>query len=692
MSFRASARSVAGTPLASVDAVAFDTETTGLDIRTARIIEVAGIRVGTGPAPTHSSLINPGCAIPGSSTRIHGITDDMVADAPPFRDAISGFAEWCGPALLLGYSLDFDLAVLEAEHRRFGMLWSPPHTLDVQELAQALRPDIRNWTMESVADWLSVDTGDRHRALADAKLTAELYRGLVPLLQEAEITTVAGAMRVCQSLRQDSIPVRRATGKRAETSSFHSFPYRRRVRDVMSQPPDIIDRGINLRAAVDRMVDRGITSLFVSGFAGREHGILTESDVMRAISGRDAPALDEPVGMHCSRPLRTITEKEFVYRAIVAMTSAGIRHLGVVDGDGRLVGAVTAKDSFDSHGADAVSLGANIEAASSPAELGRIWSDLGSIAESLLNSSVEPRKIAAIISRELRAMTAKSCEIALSETASRLGTPPAPFAVLVLGSGGRGESLLAMDQDNAIVIGGDGGADAGWFIEFGKVMTSILNEAGVKSCPGEIMASNPDWCRHIAAWHRTISEWTSRTNPSDLMNVDIFFDAFPVHGDTETADGLRQSSLATAKGNRPFISLLASRACDITQPFGLFGRWKLDDRRRVDLKMHGLMPLFSAARALALEHGIPARSTAGRLEAAVELGVCDGALVQDLKAAHGIILGAVLRQQLRDSEGGIALSNSVAPNELDSFERQGLKWAVTQVPRISDLLGVPAKF
>ena len=461
MSFRTSARSVAGTQLASVDAVAFDTETTGLDIRTARIIEIAGIRVGThhtGPALTHSSLINPGCAIPGSSTEIHGITDDMVADAPPFRDTISGFADWCGPALLLGYSLDFDLAILEAEHRRCGLLWSPPQTLDVQELAQALRPDIRNWTMESVADWLSVTTGGRHRALADAELTAELYRALVPRLQEAGITTVAEAMRVCQSLRQESIPVRRATGKRSETSGFHSFPYRRRVREVMSQPAAIVDRNISLRTAVDTMVERGITSLFVSGFAGREHGILTESDIMRAISGKDASALDEPVGKHCSRPLRTITEKEFVYRAIVAMTSGGIRHLGVIDGDGRLVGAVTAKDSFDSHGADAVSLGANIEAASSPAELGRIWSDLGSIAESLLNSSVEPRKIAAIISRELRAMTAKSCDIALSETASRLGTPPAPFAVLVLGSGGRGESLLAMDQDNAIVIGGDSGS------------------------------------------------------------------------------------------------------------------------------------------------------------------------------------------------------------------------------------------
>ena len=57
-----------------------------------------------------------------------------------------------------------------------------------------------------------------------------------------------------------------------------------------------------------------------------------------------------------------------------------------------------------------------------------------------------------MISRELRALTARACELAEAEMAEAgLGEAPAPYALLVLGSGGRGESLLAMDQDNALI-------------------------------------------------------------------------------------------------------------------------------------------------------------------------------------------------------------------------------------------------
>ena len=695
MTFAPAPPGIFALPLGSVDAVAFDTETTGLDTRNSRIIEIAGIRLVAGRIEHDSvieDLINPGTPIPRSSTDIHGITDDMVVGASEFRQGLAGFQEWTGPALLLGYSVDFDLAVLEAEHRRLGMLWTAPDVLDVQELAQAIRLPIEDWTMESVANWLSIEIDGRHRALADARLTAEIFDLLVPMLREAGVTTVGQAKRVCEANQQQAAPRRQQSRSRQETASLDSLPYRYRVKDVMSSPPVLIDRKASLRNAVASMVDRGITSLFVTGFEDGEQGILTESDIMRAISGRDSLALDERVGQHCSRPLQTVDEKEFVYRAIVSMTSRQIRHLGVVDPEGRLVGAVTAKDAFSSHGSNAVSLGTDIEFARNSAELGRVWSELGAVARSLIDQSVEPRMISAIISRELRALTEKACQIALSEIADRTGDPPVPFAVMVLGSGGRGESLLAMDQDNAVVFEGREESAGEWFREFGKVMTSILNESGVVYCRGGVMASNPDWCRHSGSWRDTVSRWMAHTSPSDLMNVDIFFDAMPVYGQPEIADGLRESALEAAMANRSFLALLAKRACDINSPFGLFGRWKLDRRSRVDLKWYGLMPLFSAARALALEQGISARSTAGRLNSAVEAGACDGALAQDLIAAQGIIQGTILRQQLRDSDRGTPLSSSVVPSELSSLEKRELKWAILQVARVPDLLGVPTVF
>ncbi len=695
MSFEPAPPAAIGMPLGSLDAVVFDTETTGLDTRNDRIIEIAGIGLSSGrivPGEAFDVLVNPQMAIPESSTRIHGITDSDVAGSPDFRQAIGSFASWTGSRIMLGYSLFFDLAILEAEHGRHGILWTPPITLDVQELAQSLRPSIESWTMEAVADWLSVDIADRHRALADAKVTAEIFRRLVPLLDKAGVSTVGEAIRICESRRKTPSSLRHDTGRHREATNDGSHPYRTRIKEVMSSPPTMIDQGESLQCAANLMVKKGITSLFVNGLADDEFGILTESDILRALSSRGPSALDDPVGSHCSRPLKTIASKEFLYRAIVSMQTEGVRHFGVIDEQRRLTGAVSARNIFRGFSGDAVSLGSEIETAGNSAELGRVWSELGTVARSLAGQSVEPGKIAAIISRELRALTEKSCEIALSELADRLGPPPAPFSVLVLGSGGRGESLLAMDQDNAIIFDGNGDETTNWFLELGDLMTSILHEAGVKLCPGKIMASNRDWCMSIAEWDHTVSGWMARTSPSDLMNIDIFFDAMPVYGDIEIAEQLRDRALGTAKSNKPFLALLAKRSCDFKDPFGLLGRLKLDSRRRLDLKMHGLMPLFSAARALALTHGVAARSTGARLQAAAELGVCDKDLVQDLKVAHGILLGLVLRQQLRDSENGIKMSNHVAPAELDGYETQQLRWALQQVPRISNLLGVPAVF
>ena len=683
---------IAGTPLGSVDAVVFDTEATSLDTRNARLVEIAGVRIAGGRLledSAYSGLINPQSRIRDGARAVHGIDHDMIKDAPDFRDRISEFADWVGPRLLLGYSVWFDMAILEAEFRRHGLLWSPPELIDVQELARILQPEIRSWTMESVAGWLSIDIDDRHRALPDAMVTADIFTRLVPRLRQHGIDTVGQAIRACEAIRDQPVPATTTSRPIAATPGMGSLPFRRRVGDIMSAPPLTVDRTESLRTAIGKLAANGVSSLFVSGFGDEQHGILTESDILRALADEHTPAFDRPVEDICSHPLMTVADREFVYRAMVLMSSRHIRHLGVTDTNGRLVGAVTARDTLNLHGSDAITLGRDIETARNSADLGRIWSELGVVVGSLLDQSVAPRRIAAIISRELRGLTERAFVIAEHELADRLGPTDGEYAVLVLGSGGRGESLLAMDQDNAIVFSGDPDRQER-FLELGRRMSSILNESGVRLCDGGVMASNPDWCRSIDAWQDAVSEWITRTRPSDRMNVDIFFDAFPVAGSVKLAARLRQDALDKARNNRPFIALLARRSCDIAGPFGFLQRWKLNDRRRIDVKRCGLMPLFSAARVLALENGVENRSTASRLAIAVEQHGLDPSLAQDLLTAHGLLLGAILRQQLRDIEKGLPLSSQVRPAELGGFEQQELRWALQQIPRVADLLGVPA--
>ena len=130
------------------------------------------------------------------------------------------------------------------------------------------------------------------------------------------------------------------------------------------------------------------------------------------------------------------------------------------------------------------------------------------------------------------------------------------------------------------------------------------------------------------------------------------------------------------------------RTGDFESPVGWFGRFKLDDGR-VDLKKCGLLPLFSCARVLALRHGLMVRSTPARLAAARDMGGEGMHIADDLIEAHRVILDLILRQQLRDIDAGLKLGNKVDPKQLDSFHLQQMRWAIDQVPRVRDLLGLP---
>ena len=175
------------------------------------------------------------------------------------------------------------------------------------------------------------------------------------------------------------------------------------------------------------------------------------------------------------------------------------------------------------------------------------------------------------------------------------------------------------------------------------------------------------------------------------MSTDIFFDAVPVHGTLDLGETLRAEALEAAGRSREFIKLMAVNAAAVDVPLGWFGRFKLEDRR-MDCKRGGLMPIFSAARVLALQHGVTARATPERLAAVRGKGDAEPALVDRLTDAHRILLSAILEQQLHDIEAGIKLSNKVAPNELSAADRDRLRWALEQVGLVANVLGDPLAF
>jgi DNA polymerase-3 subunit epsilon len=145
------------------------------------------------PVAIIDRLVNPAMPIPSASTAVHGITDQMVTNAPPFAAVWPSLEPLMRGAVIVGHNIGFDLAMLERECALLDQPFVPPPTLDTLLLAGLLLPDIGELNLDNVAATLGVDIHGRHTALGDALVTAEIYVRMIPLLQANGIETYAQA-------------------------------------------------------------------------------------------------------------------------------------------------------------------------------------------------------------------------------------------------------------------------------------------------------------------------------------------------------------------------------------------------------------------------------------------------------------------------------------------------------------------
>lgn len=175
-----------------------DVETTGLDHKTEKIIEVSAIRYDKDFTPTScfSTLINPNKPIPKGASRVNHITDDMVSDMPSFSDISSAFSSYISGCNIVGHNLIFDLRFLNASgaiipggKRFFDTLDIAKHTLtcprstvwdnDLKERVRIEDYDVENYKLTTLCDYYKIYRDDAHRSLSDCYATAKIFEELV---------------------------------------------------------------------------------------------------------------------------------------------------------------------------------------------------------------------------------------------------------------------------------------------------------------------------------------------------------------------------------------------------------------------------------------------------------------------------------------------------------------------------------
>ena len=168
--------------LADLSLVVVDVETTGWLHEQGEITEIGAVRLTGGQLTGEfSSLVRPRGPIPAEITVLTGITDDMVGRAPQPAAALRAFLAFATDCVLVAHNAPFDLAFLTTACADCQIAWPPAAVLDTAVLARLLLgpDDVPDCRLGTLAGYFAAKTAPCHRALADAKATADVLAGLL---------------------------------------------------------------------------------------------------------------------------------------------------------------------------------------------------------------------------------------------------------------------------------------------------------------------------------------------------------------------------------------------------------------------------------------------------------------------------------------------------------------------------------
>ncbi len=152
----------------------FDIESTGVAPQRDRIVEIAVIKIfPDGRQQETVRRLNPGIPIPVRAQSVHGITDEMVANAPSFKDAAYQFLEFIEGSKLVSHNARFDLGFMQENLARSGLPLIKTGAYDSIQLIRKAFPRLPSYSLQSLRVTLHLPEveGDAHRAMFDAELT-----------------------------------------------------------------------------------------------------------------------------------------------------------------------------------------------------------------------------------------------------------------------------------------------------------------------------------------------------------------------------------------------------------------------------------------------------------------------------------------------------------------------------------------
>jgi len=189
--------------LAETTFVVLDLETTGGAADGAGVTEIGAVKVRGGEElGVFATLVNPGERIPAFITVLTGITDAMLAPAPPIETVLPSLLEFLRGSVLVAHNAPYDVGFLKAACARHGYPWPNPRVLDTAALARRAltRDEVPNRKLATLAHFFRAAVQPTHRALDDARATVDVLHGLFERLGSFRVHTLGDAIEFAKAV------------------------------------------------------------------------------------------------------------------------------------------------------------------------------------------------------------------------------------------------------------------------------------------------------------------------------------------------------------------------------------------------------------------------------------------------------------------------------------------------------------
>lgn len=421
---------------------------------------------------------------------------------------------------------------------------------------------------------------------------------------------------------------------------------------------------------------------------GKPVGIVSLRDLRDLLADFISDIADTLVRDVMKTGLITIRTTDYLFKAIFLMAEHNIHRLVVIDADDRLAGVLTDTDLLRIQTKSPLYLVQKIESAETIDQLRLIGQKMTGMLQYAVKTNADAQSLIQLIAHFNDAFTRRLITILDLCHNVRL---PTGAAFLALGSEGRQEQTLRTDQDNAIVYRDDLAPEQLQQVShFAERIVAALAAVGVPLCPGNMMASNPDWCHPVSVWKELVEQWITRPDPDATVNFGVFQDLRVIHGEASFEEELREHISDCARKLALFFPSMARNIVRFKPPIGMFGRLKVErtgeQRGKLDLKKGGLFALTRGVSLLALEAGILGGTTWEKLERLRNQHMVSNQDLEVIQEAFTFLIRLRLEKQLIAISSGKEPGNHIDPLVLRDRERDQLRAAFRGVDTLLHIL------